>query len=222
MDETVFHLHRLIMDGNIKEIKNYQDELKKLVDVYPEAIFLTCTQDLPEVLNLLIEFGFNPYFLDTGRENIAHYATKSNSFKILGYLAQNYPSLFFISEDSVGDRPIHIASRNGNVEALKTIVKVHPLGILNWDDQSALTISIRNQDIRTAKLLLDRGSEFDYSVCVEVGLTELIEYNKKVKLWKRRLPFIYYLAYAAQNQKSNSKEYYDLPYGIIREITQFI
>lgn len=119
----------IIENGLLQDVDKL--DLSPHIDESPDLIFIPCLQDKVDLLSKLIEKGFNPNYLDSNRENLAHYATKYKSAKILQFLCKNYPNLFFVSNDSVGDRPIHMATRDANIEALRFIAKVHPLGILN-------------------------------------------------------------------------------------------
>lgn len=196
----------LIAKGNEKcyrvAIENKLPILSFLVEMYAQIdckfriieekfkIFLRCGLNIDRLINFNI--SKNEYV----KGNALMLAIYIESNKIIQTLIDNNIDINYKIKDSNilrGFNCYHFAAFFGNIEAIKIILDSKKINIncLNEDGSNALIIAALNCNIKTVKLLLERGINFlhkingrDIQSILDVKIKLLLDQNKEKEIEK--------------------------------------
>jgi ankyrin repeat protein len=102
-------------------------------------------------------------------------AAKSNNTNIVKLLTNSGADLEHKNED--GQRAIHIAAENGNVDILKALLEAKPradIAAKDKDEQQAIHIAAKNGNVDVLKALLEAKPSADISAQDKIGCTPLL------------------------------------------------
>lgn len=128
------------------------------------ALHIACANNLPKVVDKLLEMNVNPNLLTNElRQTALHYAVKNNAQESIEvFIEKENCGANFNARDINSETPISLALNVGFKDLVPVLIKGNAdVNVRNGKDFTLLHQAILKEDAKTAMFLLDNGADMN-------------------------------------------------------------
>jgi ankyrin repeat protein len=160
-----FAAYDAIKSGNIGAFRRAVNNLHNVYQIDPKDTYLSLLSSASaageiEMVQLLIDQGFDINFSALNGVTAAYMAAKNNKLEVFKLLVESGIDL----QKQVDYAPIHTASYRGNLEIVKYLLKqphIDPLLLSNYDNTTGLMQAVEGNRTKVVKFLLEQPEYYN-------------------------------------------------------------